>query len=109
MKCTLLDEGLVNLRCAYQLTVFIPSFLFFITLSKLFLHRKDESCSETCFSLTVLVVRRPTFFSTYDNLYQRMAYCNTHICFMYCITLVTLWSPVTREAINVRITDVFCS
>lgn len=103
---------LVNLKCAYVPT--LSCRLFFVTLLNLQLHREDESCGESpvFFSLslsTLFVVRHQHYFGAYDHLYQRVAYCNTHICCVYhsddilgvCKQTVLVWQMFVLRMCNV--------
>lgn len=87
--CALLDvQACISQMCLLTAAIY---FCFSSPCPACFLHRKDDSCAETCFSLTGLAVRHPTFFSTYDYLYQRAAHCSTHMCHLSLWRRYAVW------------------
>lgn len=111
-ECTLLDVK----ACKSQMCLCTDSLL-----PSVFRHLAQPAASQrgwimwwiTCFfslSLsTLFVVRHQHYFGAYDHLYQRVAYCNTHICCVYhsddilgvCKQTVLVWQMFVLRMCNV--------
>lgn len=87
-------RGPVNLKCAYLLTGYFRGLCFSPPCTtSFFAGRMNHVVKAVSFALAVT---HPTFSSAYDELYQRVACCNTHT-YVSSITLMTFGSPVAER------------